>query len=320
MADRFVVVWRVTEACNLSCGFCKYDRRLDFPRRSADPEHVLALGAELARWQRDRGVPVHVSFLGGEPLLWPPLQSVARAFRERFGLGTGVTSNGTALCPDPRHALLQHLDELTLSVDGVGEIHDRLRGWPGGWARLARTLHAIAAERRPLLRANTVLMRDNVAGFAALCRELASLGVREITFNQLGGNDRPEFFAVQRLLPEQVATLGAELSALERELADRGVRLCGGERYLERIHASARGRRLPIADCAPGERFLFLDEDGVASPCSFTTEALGRPLARAGLSRLPALFRAGARPASCSDCPSTQVFGKFADPTTMRGS
>jgi MoaA/NifB/PqqE/SkfB family radical SAM enzyme len=307
-----VVVWRVTEACNLGCGFCKYDRARDFPRRFADEGRVLELGELFADSRR----PVHVSFLGGEPLLWPPFADVVRQFHERLGLSTGVTTNGSALASERMlSCVLEHVDELTISVDGFSALHDRLRGWPGGFECLARSIRALASEKRrngrgPLLRANVVLMRDNADDFPALCRALTGFGIEEITFNQLGGNDRPEFFAEHRLLPEQTDRLGAEIDALRAA----GVKLRATPSYLERIRASASGRRLPIADCAPGERFLFLDEDGIASPCSFTPDTLGVPLASHALAGLSAEFRrarATRSPASCHDCPSTQVFGKF---------
>src|SRR5438105_7659549 len=43
-----VVVWRVSEACNLACGFCGYSREVVRPRASANEGQVRALGAALA--------------------------------------------------------------------------------------------------------------------------------------------------------------------------------------------------------------------------------------------------------------------------------
>jgi MoaA/NifB/PqqE/SkfB family radical SAM enzyme len=311
---RLVVVWRVTERCNLACPFCRYDRRQAFPRRGADAAMVLAGGAALAAHRDATGQPVLVSWLGGEPYAWPPLVAMSRHFRHRLGLAVGVTTNGTALArADVRRHAVDDLDELTVSVDGLEERHDRLRGWPGGFAKLRDGIGWIAGEagRRgsgPLLRANVVLMRDNAHELLALCRELARWGIAEVTFNALGGNDRPEFHAGHHLLPAQVAWLGARLPEWQAELAALGLRLRGGADYLQRIAATTVGRRLPVASCRPGESFLFVDEKGVASPCHFTTSAYGRPLAVALADGFGGLPRAPA----CDDCQSTQVFGKFA--------
>ncbi len=325
MNERLVVVLRLTEACNLSCGFCAYDRRLDRARVSADAERVRAFGRMLAEYARAHERRVLVSFLGGEPLLWPDLERVEAEFGE-LGLELGVTTNGTALAsPAVRERMQGRYTELTVSIDGLGGLHDQLRGWRGGFEHLKSALLELARLERerghgPLLRVNTVLMRDNVASFAALCRELAGWGVAEVTFNQLGGSDRPEFHAQHRLLPEQIENLRRELPRLRDELSALGLSLRGGHDYLERFAASAAGRKLPIADCAPGDRFWFASERLTLAPCSFGASTYGVALEE--LQGSPALFQLAARfrelratrhLGACDDCPSTQVFAKYAE-------
>ena len=324
-SEQMIVVWRVTERCNLACGFCAYDRRVTRSRRDASPQAVLEFGAALAEYQRDAEDPVLVSWLGGEPLLWSPLERLTSTFVHDLGLRVSATTNGTALASEKVRAhVLDCYDELTVSVDGLGEAHDQMRGWRGGFAQLSRVVPLLAAGRhrssQPRLRANVVLMRDNVASFADLCLELATWGIDEITFNQLGGNDRPDFWAEHRLAPNDVDRLAGGLPELRRALASRGVALRGGDRYVERIRSSAAGRHLPVQDCGPGERFLFVSEQGMVSPCSFTEDSFGVSIEEltsgdhvAGLPTRFGLARAGRRASitACDDCPSTQVFAKF---------
>ncbi|HEY2853625.1 MAG TPA: radical SAM protein [Gemmatimonadaceae bacterium] len=320
-----IVVWRVTERCNLACEFCAYDRRLQRSRQSADPAVVLAFGSVLSAYQRATGDRVLVSWLGGEPLLWAPLERLTSSFARNFGLRVSVTTNGTALASEHVRAhVLECYDELTVSVDGIGAAHDRVRGWRGGFDVLGRVVPLLAAgrqrERSPRLRANVVLMRDNVDEFATLCLELAAWGIDEITFNQLGGNDRPEFWAEHHLSPSDVARLAEVVPWLRDRLAAHGVTLRGGDRYLERIRSSAEGRRLPVHDCGPGERSLFANERGLIAPCSFTKDEFGVPISELSsaddVASLPARFAAARNRLStpltvCGDCPSTQVFAKF---------
>ena len=313
----FVVVWRITERCNLSCGFCAYSRTLERSRREADPAEVLRFGRVLAAFQEATGQRVLVSWLGGEPLLWPALAELSATFSDTLGLALSTTTNGTALAsPRVREMLATHFAELTVSIDGLTDFHDRVRGWPGGFASLRESVRAL--EGPALRRANTVLMRDNIADYPALCRELATWGFRELTFNQLGGNDRPEFHAIHRLHAEQVRALWAALPALRNELAARGVTLRGSPAYLRRIEATTSGARLPVEDCQPGARFLFIDEMGRAAPCSFTAAGYSVPISElrtvADLRNLPQRFatmRSAQRLAPCLDCHSTQVCEKF---------
>lgn len=319
-----IVVWRVTQQCNLICPFCAYDRDLPWPRHEASPDHLLRFGAVLAEYRRLTGDQVLVSWMGGEPFLWAPLAEMTVRFRRRYGLKVSATTNGSTLdSPAVRDHILQHYAELTVSVDGIGAVHDELRGWLGGFAVLRDGVALLAGEKHaaghgPRLRANVILMRDSISGFRRLCLELADWGIEEITFNQLGGNDRPEFHLTQRLLPQQAERFAAELPALRRRLAGRGVQLNGGGGYLCRIRASTRGERIPIDDCGPGERFLFIDEQGRVAPCSFTTQGYGISLedipSAEALQRLPHRFakvRRRQRLVPCDDCHSTQVFEKF---------
>ena len=99
-------------------------------------------------FRRATGRRVLVSWLGGEPLLWPPLQALTRRFRRVLGLEVGVTTNGTTLGSAAMRAhLLEDYAEVTISVDGLGAMHDELRRWPGGFAFLRRTVALLAAER-----------------------------------------------------------------------------------------------------------------------------------------------------------------------------
>jgi organic radical activating enzyme len=82
--------------CNLACPFCAYDRRLTFPRRSVDPGEVARMIDLLAAWQVQSGRPAVLSWLGGEPTLWPALPEMSlRA--ALAGLKQSLTTNGTTL-------------------------------------------------------------------------------------------------------------------------------------------------------------------------------------------------------------------------------
>ena len=315
-----VVVWRVTEACARACRFCGYSRELRRPRGAADPDEVRRFGLLLAEYSRRAERPVLVSWLGGEPLRWSPLLPIAREFKAA-GLHLGVTTNGTALSePTVRAALRRDFAHVVVSVDGLEATHDRLRGRVGLFSQVREDLAALRALGGPLqLRANTVLMRDNIADFEALCLTLAGWGVRELTFNLLGGRDRPEFYPAHSLLPGQLARFRADLPLLRARLLPFGLSVRGSLRYLDRLEQAVLGLRAPVSDCGPGQEFLFIDERSLISPCSFTGDDYGLPLSAIrssdDLARLPQELadHRRARPTLiCADCPSTQHFGKFA--------
>jgi len=319
-----IVVWRITQRCNLCCPFCAHDRRESWPRRDADVEAIRRFGVVLAQYQRRTGDRVLVSWIGGEPFLFPALAELTVFFTRQLDLRVSATTNGTTLgSAGVRDHVIAHYSELTVSVDGIGEVHDSLRSWPGGYATLRQCVGQLAEAKRdgnrgPRLRANVVLMRQTIAAFEPLCLELADWGIEEISFNQLGGRDRPEFFPAHRLRPEHTTWLEELVPRLRVRLAGLGVRLKGGDAYLRRIQANSRDETIPVADCRPGEQFLFVNEHGDAAPCSFTSAGYGVSLTE--LDRVEALLdlprrfaqaRRERRLAACEDCQSTQVFGKF---------
>lgn len=318
----WVIVWRVTEACSLACGFCGYSRELNFRRDSADPQAMLAFGRVLADVQQQHAQPLLVSWLGGEPLLWSELPHLARRFSCEFGLSLGVTTSGhTLMEPVVRQELVAYYDQLTVSLDAIGPAHDALRGTPGLFASLQQSLADLRREDREqklLRRVNTVLMRDTIGQFASFCERIADWQFHELTFNALGGNERPEFFRDHRLQPEQFARFIAELPDLRRRMALRGLQIRGGNHYLHRLAASTQNRQIAIDDCQPGRQFLFVDAQGRISPCSFTSLEYGIKITDIrtvdDFFALEPKFRElrnRSRVSACHDCHATHVYAKF---------
>lgn len=319
-----ILQWRVTERCNLACAFCAYDRRVTRTRRDARVESIEKFGRTLSDYQNVTGDRVMVSWIGGEPFLFPGLTTLTLLFKRDFSFRISATTNGTALSSQSlREHIVENYDELTISVDGVGTTHDNLRGWRGGYETLHKAIVDLAERKHLkqtglLLRVNVVLMHQTLPSFDDLCLELANWGVNEITFNQLGGRDRPEFYPRNRLLPEDAWKLGSGFDLLRERLARRGVLLAGGSDYLNRIQATSDNVRLPVFDCNPGQQQLFIDEDGLISPCHFSTSGYGLPISELhsveSLIQLPDRFRrlqATQQLLACQDCHSTHVFSKF---------
>jgi len=136
--------------CNLECKMCPFWRRED--------EELLRLPDEIR--VMDALARAGVSFLGfegGEPLLRPDLPEILEAAHERFH--TSLVTNGWLLehrLPE----LADHLDLLFVSLDGIGETHDRLRGIPRSFERAVKGMRA-AREEVPTVISHTVT-RDNL--------------------------------------------------------------------------------------------------------------------------------------------------------------
>jgi MoaA/NifB/PqqE/SkfB family radical SAM enzyme len=111
----------------------------------------------LADWKRlldeiagMNGRPL-VLLTGTEPLLYPRMLELLEHGLSR-GINFHITTNGTLLqrCADQLVALCTRPDALriTISLDGIGDVHDAIRGVKGTFDRAIEGLHALDARKR----------------------------------------------------------------------------------------------------------------------------------------------------------------------------
>lgn len=321
---QLVIVWRVYEPCNLGCHFCEYSREIIRDRHITSNEVVLRFGKTLSEYQKTTGTEVLINWLGGEPLLWKEFPYISEKLNNDYSLKLSVTTNGTKLGKEYiRRILVENYSMMTISIDGFGDFHDFHRGQKGLFeeikSNVAKIISEIKSAHSPLqLRVNTVLMNKNIYRFEEFCLEIAKWGVQELTFNQLGGNERSEFYEANRLLPEQVEWLAEKLPTIKQIALKNGLRILGNQNYMNRIIATSLDVEIPIDDCYPGRSFLFIDEKNRVSPCSFTTDDYSTPISEIktlkDLLQLPIIFqnrKIKNKALPCNNCHSTQVFGKF---------
>ncbi len=315
-----VIVIEISPLCNLSCSFCAHDKRLPIPRHTIPAEVLQTFTGIVGQYAAAHGEAVLVSWLGGEPFLQRDLLPLTETLHAQYPLSFSATTNGTQLHkPEIRAHIRRCYAELTFSVDGFPEFHDLMRGKTGLFEDVKTHVQHLAREAPDLkLRINTVLMRDNFDAFPALCAEFARWGVQEITFNQLGGRDRPEFYPDHRLTIEQVQRLPEMAQQIQDTIREMGAHLVFSPSYFKRISATAHGAKLPILDCAPGRFYMFVNAHGQISPCTFTLDEYGKPLASiqslADFEQLPFTFhreKIRQQAPACLDCPNTNVHGKF---------
>ena len=122
--------------CNLECKMCPGWRRED--------EELLGLPDEVRMMEAlARAGVSFLGFEGGEPLLRRDVGAILEEAHARFH--TSLVTNGWLL----EHRLLEvapHLDLLFVSLDGIGETHDRLRGIPRSFERAVGGMKASRAE------------------------------------------------------------------------------------------------------------------------------------------------------------------------------
>lgn len=321
---RRVIVWRINQICNMRCRFCSYSRDVERIRSNADDEEVKRLCGVLADHKDITGEDMLISWIGGEPLLWEEMMPRSRFLHER-GIEVSATTNGLLLGKEGmQEGILANFSELVCSLDGYPPVNDAVRQYPGHFEKVTGYIRELNKKRKktgsPLrLKVNTILMRKNFDQFRPFCEYLLNLGVDEVTFNQLGGYDRPEFYEDNRLTVEQAERLCGEFPAMQRDFAERGLVLHGSPAYLRRILLSSGNCKNPVADCRPGGWFWFINENGFISPCSYTSYEYAFPVKHLkrpeDIPKVQDFFEESRKKMLsrwCGDCHCTQVYDKFA--------
>lgn len=145
----YLVFW-VTAVCNSRCSYCfnieavigaKQRKQLTFD--------------EIERFARQYGQIKYITMGGGEPSLRADLYEIVELFYELNGLrNLTIVSNG--LLPDRIEELVRklcgNLSELALtysvSIDGMDDEYDRLRGTKNGFPKVVETVKRLRAAER----------------------------------------------------------------------------------------------------------------------------------------------------------------------------
>ncbi len=109
--------FNLTFRCNLRCSYCAAPT-LKVPQMDTDEvknaiDQCYAMGT---RW---------ITFSGGEPLMRKDIRTLIDHSMDK-GIVTFISTNGT-LVPK-RIDDIRRIDRVTISLDGAGEVHDRVRG------------------------------------------------------------------------------------------------------------------------------------------------------------------------------------------------
>jgi uncharacterized protein len=186
----FFVPWYT---CNFACSYC-YQESYAAEPKPLDPAVVDAFFSYAGT--RFAGRRAYVTIFGGEPLL-PGKQPRAAvehflAAAGRAGLTTAVVTNGYALADYIDLLKASAIREVQVTLDGVGEAHDRRRPLKGGQPTFDRVVGGIEAALAAGLPVNlrAVLDRENIDSLPELSRFAIARGwtANPLFKTQLGRN------------------------------------------------------------------------------------------------------------------------------------
>jgi radical SAM protein with 4Fe4S-binding SPASM domain len=174
-----VLVWNITKACNLKCVHC-YASAISAP---APDELTNSESVALIENLTDYGVPV-ILFSGGEPLMRPNLLELVGLAVKR-GARAVLSTNGLLLDRDIALRLKDlGLSYVGISLDGIGDSHDRMRGRQGAFSGALKAIR-VASEAGLKVGLRLTLTRSNKDDIEDIFSLLVSEGIPRICFYHL---------------------------------------------------------------------------------------------------------------------------------------
>lgn len=244
-------------ACNLRCVYCRCPE-VKTPVMTTEQWRATITGlASLGM--------VRIKFQGGEPTMRPDFNEIAAAAKAN-GVTTATITNGM-LVPG-RPALLDHLDEVIVSLDSSGpEVHERQRG-AGTWAPAVQTIE-LARARGLRVYVNMVLTTQSLGDLEAMLDFCEQRGVwmnaQPVMFDRQYYDDgaRP------------IALTGDEIRQVHQRLSDwkrQGRRLMfSAAAYAKPIswldHQKAISQSTGTSSCMAGRDYIHIEANGDIIPC-----------------------------------------------------
>ena len=277
----------VTRRCNAFCPYCFYRESNDTP---ADSGEELTL-EEISRVARSLGRLLWLAFSGGEIYLRKDLVDISRVFYttnkptimlyptngQMPDLIRNKTEQILAACP-------QSVVVVKLSIDELGERHDRLRNTPHSFEKTLETHRLLS----PLLGhypnfelgVNTVFCSENQERMDEIIDFVASLSqVGTHTISMVRGDLKdPRYKAID--LEKYSHAVQRLADAMKDKAANiyrfKGASIKAAQDVLQRqlIQRTLKDQRRQIP-CYAGRINLVLSETGEVHPCELLSDSFG---------------------------------------------
>lgn len=259
------VVWEITLACDLKCHHCGSRAGRRRPDELTTRE-CLDVVAQLARLGTRE-----VTLIGGEAYLRRDWVEIVRAVRAH---GMDCTMQTGALHLDEekiKSAADAGVKAIGVSVDGLEELHDRLRGVKGSFAAAFKALRLLG-EHGVTTSVNTQITAEVLPQLRELCELFIEAGAKnwqvQLTVAMGRAADHPELL----LQPYQLLELMPLLAELFEKGVERGMLLQPGNNVgyfgpYEMLWRGSGEDTIYWAGCNAGQNTMGIEADGTIKGC-----------------------------------------------------
>lgn len=272
-----LVILMPHSACNCRCVMCDIWKNNAHATRIREEDLDKLLPALEKLGTRE------VLMSGGEALLNPNFFSLCEMLNRR-GIRISLLSTGITLA---RHApaVVKHVHDLVVSLDGDAALHDRIRNIPSAFAKLREGLEAVRLEKDDYpLSSRTVIHRLNYRHWIRIIETGLELGLDRMSFlpadvsSQAFNREIPwtparreEIMLSREELPELKQGVERVIRFVEKN--NLGSFIAESSEKLQRIYqyyAALWGEApFPFKKCNAPWVSVVVEADGTVRPCFF---------------------------------------------------
>jgi radical SAM protein with 4Fe4S-binding SPASM domain len=257
-------VWEITLRCDLACRHCGSRAGRERPEELTPAEAL-----DLVRQMADLGV-MEVTLIGGEAYLRPDWTDIVRAVRAH-GMQCTITTGGRGFTLErARVAKEAGVQSVSVSIDGLRDTHDALRGVRGSFDAALAAMRNLR-DAGIAIAANTQINRRSLGELESVFDVLAAERIRgwqvQLTVAMGRAADETDLL----LEPYQVLDLMPRLARLKGRADAAKIHIWPGNNigYFG-PHESTLRARMPnghMGSCGAGRVTLGLEANGDVKGC-----------------------------------------------------
>lgn len=175
------VLW-LGQTCNIRCHFCYFLDRIAAKEHPEHPFMDLEKAKTICGAMRHVYDNVAVDIQGGEPTIYRGIEELIAYCRD-IGLQPTLITNAITLRNKDQCRRLKAagLRDFLVSIQGLGEVYDRIAGTKDGAAKQLQALENFREENIPF-RFNTVLSKLALPQYTDIARLAVESGARAVNF------------------------------------------------------------------------------------------------------------------------------------------
>ena len=255
----------VTDRCNARCRMCNIWQKQ--AGDEVEPSYYYHLPQTLT----------NVNLTGGEPFLRKDLPELMWVLTERCPKVRPVISTNGLLTDRildmaPKLLKTNRKTAFRISLDGLAQIHDEVRGIPGAFEKAIATLKGLKKIGVKDLGIGFTLTRGNEDQLMEVYRLSLDMGVQ---FTSTLAHSSPIFFGDQKdMAPDPEKAVKAYSDLMKAQLKSGHPKDWFRAYFTEGVIDLVHGRRR-LQTCPALDTFFFLDPKGRVFPCHILDKPLG---------------------------------------------